>query len=81
MKKHFDGKDDTDSKHDYITYSLAEDELYRRYESNKESVIEHLRAVIPSVEMSGQWSIDIMQNGDDFYFIDMAVTENSAFYK
>lgn len=25
--------------------------------------------------------LDIMQNGDDFWFIDMAVAENSAFYR
>lgn len=31
--------------------------------------------------MQGQWSIDIMQNGNDFYFIDMAVAENSAFFR
>lgn len=80
MKKHFDGQEDADSKHDYIAYSLAEKNLYKRYEENKNSVIEHLSLVIPNVEMHGQWSVDIMQNGDDFYFIDMAVAENSAFY-
>ena len=28
----------------------------------------------------GQWSVEIMQNGKDFYIIDMAIAENSAFY-
>lgn len=26
----------------------------------------------------GQWSIDVMRNGDDYYIIDMALAENSA---
>ena len=30
--------------------------------------------------LSGQWSIDIMQNGEDFWLIDMALAENSAYY-
>lgn len=81
MKKHFNGKEDADSKHDYITYSMAEEELYLRYEANKNKVVEHLKAVLPDIELHGQWSVDIMQNGDDFYIIDMAVAENSAFYK
>ena len=30
------------------------------------------------VELVGQWSIDVMRNGDDYYIIDMALAENSA---
>lgn len=29
-------------------------------------------------DLVGQWSIDIMQNGDDFYIIDMALADSSA---
>ena len=29
-------------------------------------------------ELTGQWSIDIMQNGDDFWLIDMALAQDSA---
>ena len=36
--------------------------------------------LVPDVELSGQWSIDIMMNGNDFYIIDMGLAENSAFY-
>ena len=34
--------------------------------------------ILPDIDLSGQWSIDIMQNGDDFYIIDMALAANSA---
>lgn len=81
MKKHFERVDDADARHDYITYSLAEDQLYNRYFKNKDTVMEHIKALLPKVDMQGQWSIDIMQNGNDFYFIDMAVAENSAFFR
>ena len=30
--------------------------------------------------MKGQWSVDIMQAGEEFYLIDMAVAENSFYY-
>ena len=37
-------------------------------------------SAIKDINMTGQWSIDIMQNGNDFYIIDMALAENSAYY-
>ena len=30
------------------------------------------------MELVGQWSMDVMRNGDDYYIIDMALAENSA---
>lgn len=30
------------------------------------------------MQIHGQWSIDVMQNGDDFYIIDMALAQDSA---
>lgn len=84
MKERFanyEDADDPDMVHDYITYSAAEEKLMSRYEENKERVVKHLSDIVPYVNLSGQWSIDIMQNGDDFWFIDMAVAENSAFYR
>ena len=34
--------------------------------------------LIPDINLSGQWSIDIMQNGTEFYIIDMALAQESA---
>ena len=83
MEKNFAKKLDTDidAKHDYITYIANKDGLMARYEANKDTVIEHLASILPDINLHGQWSIDIMQNGKDFYIIDMAIAERSAFYE
>lgn len=82
VKRHFEqtAAMDPDAMHDHITYSANEERLNRRYAENKDKVVEHLKALLPDVPMSGQWSIDIMQNGDDFWLIDMATAERSAYY-
>lgn len=82
MEKNFAGRYETDidARHDYITYMANKDALMARYDANKDAVVEHLSAVIKNINLNGQWSVDIMQNGDDFYLIDMAIAENSAFY-
>ena len=49
-----------------------------RYEKNKELVLKHIKEMLPKVQLLGQWSVDIMQNGDVFYLIDMALAKNSA---
>ena len=73
--------DDIDAKHDYITYKLNKDRLVSRYEANKDTVVNHVADFIKDCgDMHGQWSIDIMQNDNDFWFIDAAVAEISAFY-
>ena len=70
--------DTNDMKHDYIIYSAHEETLMRRYEENKEKVLEHIQNMLPDVSLEGQWSVDIMQNGDDFWIIDMATADTSA---
>ena len=49
-----------------------------KYEENKEKVLEHIQNMLPDVSLEGQWSVDIMQNGDDFWIIDMATADTSA---
>lgn len=66
--------------HDYVIFKSHEATLMRRYRENVDSVVEHIREFLPALDLQGQWSIDVMQNGDDFWIIDMAVAENSAFY-
>lgn len=81
MKKRFgDGEDsnDPDMVHDYITYSMAEESLMKRYEENKNKIVEEIGKIVPYMQIHGQWSIDVMQNGDDFYIIDMALAQDSA---
>ena len=81
MKQRFGHEEDKDSPHqihDYIIYCSHEEKLMKRYEENKDKIIQMVEEFLPNVNLSGQWSIDIMQNGEDFWFIDMALAQNSA---
>ena len=64
--------------HDYVIYKAHEPVLMKRYEDNKDKVLEHIQKILPDVSLKGQWSIDIMQNGSDFWLIDMATAHTSA---
>ena len=63
---------------DYITYQKHEDKLNREYNEHISYVTKHVKALLPDVDLTGRYSIDIMKNGDDFYIIDMALMESSA---
>lgn len=81
MKKRFGHEQDADSPHqihDYIVYSMHEPVLMQRYKENIDTVCNHIRNLIPYISLHGQWSIDVMQNGNDFWIIDMALAQNSA---
>lgn len=65
-------------KHDYVVYAMHEDTLMGRYNENVKMVIDKVEHLIHDIDLPGQWSIDIMQNGDDFYLIDMASAADSA---
>lgn len=70
--------DTADMKHDYIIYCKEEQRLAGTFAANKDLVSEKLKELIPDMRLTGQWSLDIMQNGDDFWLIDMALAANSA---
>ena len=81
MKKRFAHEEDASSPHqvhDYVIYKAHEDTLMGRYNKNKCTVMEHLEDLIKTVNLNGQWSIDIMENGGTFHIIDMALANNSA---
>ena len=71
-------KDTAKMRHDYLVYSAYEETLYKRYYENVEKVLRHVEEIAPDVRLTGQWSLDVMQNGDDFYIIDMAEAAQSA---
>lgn len=84
MKKRFSQGDDANSphqRHDYIIYKMHEQTLMDRYNKNKDLVLRHIEELLPDTNLSGQWSIDIMQNKDDFWLIDMATADTSALTK
>lgn len=84
MKNRFAHSADSDSphqRHDYVTFSAHEDVMMARYMQNKETIMQHIETdILPWLDLPGQWSLDIMQNGDDFWMIDMAPAEQSFFY-
>ena len=84
MKQRFGHEEDANSPHqihDYIIYKAHEETLMRRYYENIERVKTAVIDLLPDLHLHGQWSLDIMQNGNDFWLIDMGVAENSAFYR
>ncbi len=85
MKQRFGHESDADSPHkihDYTIYSMYEPTLMKRYENNKRQIKYYVENLINKNEsLNGQWAIDIMQNGDEFWLIDMALAKNSAFYE
>ena len=78
MKGRFSKMKNGKEKHDYIMYLAHEETLMARYEENKDKVLFHLERLLEDVKLEGQWSVDVMQNGDDFYIIDMAAADASA---
>lgn len=64
--------------HDYIIYKAHENTLMGRYYKDGGRVRTEINRLLPFLDLPGQWSIDVMQNGDDFWIIDMALAENSA---
>lgn len=83
MKKRFGDAPDADTPdntHDYIIYASHENTLMQRYRENEHRVRSQISRLIQDIhDLPGQWSIDIMQNGDEFWLIDMAPAVLSAF--
>ena len=81
MKKRFAHSDDSDSvhnKHDYAIYCSAEHQLYRAYEERKDLVAEKMQELCQNINLSGQWSVDVMAEAGKYYIIDMALAQDSA---
>jgi len=63
---------------DYKTYLAHEDKLTRDYNDHLQRVKQEIKAILPNLNLTGQYSIDIMKNGDDLYVIDLALMSESA---
>lgn len=68
-------------RHDAVTYKLREPSLMREYEATKDLVVTHVAGLLPGLDLAGQWSLDIMRDGDDYWLIDMAPAERSTYYE
>lgn len=81
MKNRFSQGDDSDTPHqvhDYMIYKAHEDYLLCQYQANIVQICRHVEEMLPDIRLTGQWSLDIMQDGQDFWLIDMARAEESA---
>lgn len=78
MKNKFKEVSSPQERHDYVVYLMHEDVLNKHYNESVQTVLNELKKVIPRIKLTGQWSIDVMRNGDDYYIIDMALAEHSA---
>ena len=78
MKGKFKNASTPQERHDYVIYQMHEDILQSRYDDSARMILDEIKKILPAVELVGQWSIDVMRNGDDYYIIDMALAENSA---
>lgn len=63
---------------DYQTYLQHEDKLTSEYNEQLSRVRKEIKTILPSLELSGRYSIDVMKNGDDLYVIDLALMSQSA---
>ena len=81
MLKRFEQESDADSadmKHDAIIFRMQEERLMKDYNEHVNTVLEHVKEMLPEIGLPGQWSLDIMLNGNDFWLIDMATADTSA---
>lgn len=68
-------------RHDAVAYAMREPSLMREYGESKDLVAAHVRELLPGLGLAGQWSLDIMRDGDDCWLIDMAPAERSTYYE
>ena len=80
MKQRFARGGNVHERHDYVTYLTREKDMLAEYEANIDRVTSMCRKTAQDANLTGQWSVDIMQDGTDLYLIDMAPAENSALY-
>lgn len=81
MNKRFEENRNDHDVHDAVTYNMASERLEKTYNENIDKVKEMMQELLNNnIEMTGQWSVDIMQVENDFYLIDMALAENSFYY-
>lgn len=78
MRNRFKVMENATVEQDYHTYMAFEDTLMADYEKHLSVVKSNVKALIPNIELTGKYSLDIMKSGEDFYIIDMATMETSA---
>jgi hypothetical protein len=81
MRERFGKHEDADRAtiiHDRIVYEMQLPTLKADYDTWKPAVIAAVCEMLPDLELEGQWSLDVMLEGDTLWAIDMAPLMNSA---
>lgn len=84
MLNRFEERRDNHDVHDLITFKANLSRLNARFEKYKDIVKEKTMVLLESKSqnrLTGQWSMDVMLSGNDFYIIDMALAEESYYYQ
>jgi len=72
------------SKTDKIIFEAVKDELRMEYKRYKKLICEKVEESFKTIDLRGKWSIDIMiddlDGRNDYYLIDMALAETSAYW-
>lgn len=64
--------------HDLVAYRAAADALERACAEARPRAVAAVRQMLPALDLSSTWSIDVMCEGDDLWAIDMAQAARSA---
>lgn len=68
--------------HDCLTFASETSRLKEEYGKYKDEVVRYVLAFIQNCpELHGQWSVDVMKNGENFWLIDMAIAKDSTYYQ
>ena len=78
LSQHAHEADDPKHMHNYMTYMSHQDKLNDEFNDHQATIGRELESILPTIELSGRYSVDVMKNGEDFYIIDLALTDNSA---
>lgn len=65
---------------DKIIYESVYPKLLKHYEENKDRVIQTVSEHMKNVDLEGIWSVDILEDENDLWLIDMAIGYRSAYW-
>lgn len=68
------------NKDDANTFIKNIDEIEKDFKERRGKVIDLISKHMREIELTGQWSIDIMKANGEFYLIDMATAKSSYYY-
>lgn len=78
LQKHATESGDMNHMQDFLTYGKHIDKLESEFNEHQAEIGRQLESILPDIALKGRYSVDVMKNGEDFYIIDLALTEESA---